>query len=487
MATYTGKFLKNIKILYVEDNEDDVTLLVEKLNDVLYCKYTLKHMTHFNQAISMLEQEHFDVVLLDLSLPDSQGIETFNQMHSRFPKLPIVVLSGTDDEIFSMQTIQSGAQDYLVKGQGSGHVIMRSIRYAMERKQIEEALRVAKEEAEYANQSKSLFLANISHEIRTPLNSVVSIGQLMLQTDLDPKQQDYIHKLQSSAHHLLEIINDILDFSKIEAGKLILEPILFNLDDLIDSIASISHIKVADKQIENTITVHENVPRALIGDQLRLKQVLINLLSNAIKFTHQGEVELTVEMLEQQDDDLTLLFSVTDTGIGIAKEKHDVLFHSFSQLDGSITRKYGGTGLGLSICKHMVMMMGGDISVESRLNVGSKFAFTIKLKQQFNQDASLILPLTIRNKKILIFGGIPKSEDNIKSVLRSLSLSAMARHEFAAAKDLNTQFFDIVIIYRTHLDPYASVLNALLTPPIAHTLFSVSLYHCIPLQFTSPF
>ncbi len=239
-----------------------------------------------------------------------------------------------------------------------------------------EDLEESRKEAEAATQAKGDFLANMSHEIRTPMNAVIGMTYLALKTELTKKQEDYLNKIQLSANNLLGIINDILDFSKIEAGKLDMESVDFSLEDVLDNVSTVAGIKAQEKELEFLLNTGQDVPMALVGDPLRLGQVLINLCNNAVKFTDEGgEIKISTKLIEQEEDKATLRFAVKDTGIGMTQEQIGKLFQAFSQADTSTTRKYGGTGLGLTISKRFVEMMNGEIWVESEPGKGSEFIF----------------------------------------------------------------------------------------------------------------
>jgi PAS domain S-box-containing protein len=289
-----------------------------------------------------------------------------------------------------------------------------------ESKRLEAELVAAREAAEEATRMKSMFLANMSHEIRTPMNAIIGLAHLALKTPLTARQRDYVSKIRHAGTSLLSVINDILDFSKIEAGRLELEAVDFGLDDVIATVSSVTGQKANEKGIEFLVEVSPAVPQRLVGDPLRLGQILTNLVSNAVKFTERGEIRVQVELLEQTERQAKLQFTVRDTGPGLTPEQAARLFQPFTQADMSTTRKHGGTGLGLTICQRLVELMGGQIGVEGAPGAGSTFAFSVRLGAGTEPRRGRVVPESLQRLHALVVDDHTAAREVLVNLLRPL-------------------------------------------------------------------
>jgi two-component system, sensor histidine kinase len=383
---------EKVKILLVDDVPDKLLALEVVLQEL---GETVVAVNSGGEALRRLLNEDFAVILLDVNMPGMDGFETAALIRQRKQSehTPIIFLTAFADDTHANRGYSLGAVDYILTPvvpevlRSKVAVFVDLYRLTQQvKRQAEERIALAHEHAmrvaaEKANVAKNEFLANVSHELRTPMNAIIGMTDLSLSETLSPLVREYLTTVQSSAHVLLELLNEILDLSKIEAGKFTLQNVPFRLHELVNDVVRIYNFRAADKSLELRCRISEFTPNELLGDPLRLRQILLNLLSNALKFTDQGHVAIELTAGNITPKDVRLQFSIADTGIGISAADQQRIFAPFTQVDPSSTRRYGGTGLGLAIASDLIRAMGGELSVRSELGAGSTFNFNILLQR----------------------------------------------------------------------------------------------------------
>jgi len=436
------------KIIVVDDNLEDLTAL----------KYTLKDnygVYPCQSAVNMFDLlEHFkpDLILLDVEMPDMNGYEAARKLkdNPQYREIPLIFLTSMNDSISEMEGLKLGAVDYISKP-FLAPLLLQRIKTHL-------ALMEHQMEALKASKAKGEFLSHMSHEIRSPLNAVIGMITIASGTDDVQKIKHCLERADNASRYLLSLINDILDMSKIEANKLELSYGEVNFEKMVAGIINVTSVRAVEKHQDIEVNVSGDVPPYIISDELRLSQVITNLLTNAIKFTpDHGRIVLSAEKLDEKDGEITLRIKVEDNGIGISPEQQKRLFTSYTQAENSISKTFGGTGLGLAISKRIVELMRGTIWIESELDKGSKFIFTIKTK---------------KGKDIAVTGASGESDGSVESDYNFSGSTILAAEDVDINREILSALLEktgitidfaetgkaAVSMFREHPDKYSLIL-----------------------------
>jgi len=455
------------KIIIVDDNAANLSVG----RSLLKPYYEVYPAPSAAKLFSLLEKFIPDLILLDVNMPEMNGYEAIKILKSepRYSEIPVIFLTAKNDEESELEGFNLGAVDYITKP-FSGPLLLKRIACQIlleqQKKDLISSHEALQDYAENLEQkvlektiAKTVFLANMSHELRTPMNSIVGFSELALGDDISERTESYLVRILDSSKWLLHIINDILDLTSFESGKIVLEESAFDIYEIIDECRAMFIPKATESGLSIDFYPTHSIDGRLIGDPVRLRQVFINLLSNAVKFTMSGSVEFMMDVKNISEDNVTLFFEISDSGIGVSPEMLEKIFEPFVQGDSGSTRRFGGTGLGLTITKHMIELMGGTINVESTPGEGSKFSFVITLDLEKADSVSVNTLLLHGNKRPVFEGTILLCEDNLMNQqvacdhLARIGLETIIAENGRIAVDLiqsrldnNEKMFDLIFM-----------------------------------------
>lgn len=444
--------MDKLRILCFEDNPGDAVLLKSYLEEAYPGGFSCEHVERLALGMKLIKNQEFDIVILDLGLPDSKGIETFYKLQGMFPELAIIVVTGNTDSSIGVEAVQNGAQDYLIKGEITAKLLSRCIQYSIERKKANQQLKQAKEKAEEADKLKTAFLANMSHDLRTPMNSIIGFSELLKDTNSDVEKLEYVNTIIRNGEMLLALLNDIVDLSKIEAGQIKVQPRVVDLSEVMSNIyANYKEKRDSTKgyeklDLELKISLGENAIYNV--DDARIYQIMGNLLDNALKFTKEGSIEFGCE---KEGDKIR--FNVKDTGVGIPEEKQEEIFTRFGQLKETLDDNPKGTGLGLAICKNLVHLLGGELKVKSEEGKGSVFYFDLELENAdyeiVKEDVESPVKKEDKNwasKTILVVEDIDSNLKMIQIALQKTKVNILAANTGEKAIEICKNMKDIDLV-----------------------------------------
>jgi signal transduction histidine kinase/HPt (histidine-containing phosphotransfer) domain-containing protein len=427
-------------ILLVEDDHADALIFRRILSRSKRSPFRLEHVDTVAQALDRIERGNLELVVLDLSLPDSQGIPTYERVRELAPQLPIVVLTGQSEVDVALDLIHRGAQDFLAKDELSEHNLVRSCECAVERMKLLRELEAARQNALVASRAKSAFVSTMSHEIRTPLNAILGMAELLSETPLSSDQREYVQIFRRCGKTLLALLNNVLDLAKLEAGKLELAVRELDPHALVQDAVETFAFEAHSRGLAMISDVADEVPERVVSDPMRLSQVLFNLVGNAVKFTERGRIILRLRWSAQPETAARLYFEVSDTGSGIPEDRLRAVFERFEQASSEVTRTHGGSGLGLALCGELVRLMGGEIEVESRVGAGSTFRFSIPVRVPSRRSRPRICDLS--GRRVLVVDDDASERGALVDVLRGWSAEVGEASSVVEARSLIQEAVD---------------------------------------------
>ncbi|MFY9309042.1 MAG: response regulator [Bacteroidia bacterium] len=484
-----------IKILMIDDDEEDFLIVRDIiLRGVVHHKYTIDWRPSFDSGLKAISEKAHDVYLVDYKLGGRTGLELIKKALDLGCEAPLIILTGENNFEIDKQAMSAGAADYLVKGTISSQVMERSIRYAianakhrnemnelnaalekrvrsrtiileetlekLERSQNE--LIKAKNNAEHAAKiaeeaakAKSHFLSNMSHEIRTPMNAIIGFTKVLLETPLTEKQKEYLTTIKVSGDILIVLINDILDLAKVESGKMTFESSPFYLYSSISEVLQLFETKISEQNLELITEYDHSIPDVLVGDPVRLNQIMLNLVGNAVKFTSKGHIKVSISKIKDDAEQVTIRFDISDTGVGIPESDQKNIFEKFQQAGNTGKNVSGGTGLGLAIVKQLVELQGGRISVSSEINKGSTFSFLLSFKKTQEKiehkpeavEGPVLAEGAITGSRILLVEDIRPNQLLIKTLLEKYKcVIDIADNGRIAIEKLYDNSYDVVLM-----------------------------------------
>jgi signal transduction histidine kinase len=482
-----------IRVLMIDDDKADFSIISETIKDITHNKYNIEWAPTYEEGLKKIAEKRHSVYLVDYRLGINTGLDLITEAHKIGCEAPMIILTGQNDFEIDRRAMKAGASDYLVKDNINAQILERAIRYSIaeannakeikklnteleeriknrtkalevslaelkisqkelieEKNKAEEATKIAQR----ASKAKTQFLSSMSHEIRTPMNAIIGFTKVMLKTELTEKQKEYLNAIKTSGDILIVLINDILDLAKVEAGKMIFEQAAFEIEQSLSETIHLLETKIQERNLKLITNFDPAIPKIVIGDKTRLRQIILNLISNSVKFTKQGQITVGMKLVKEDTDNVTIKFSVTDTGIGIPENKLETIFDNFQQASNRTAILYGGTGLGLSIVKKLVEGQSGSISVKSKINKGSQFDFTLSFKkaievekEKTEAEDNVDTKIELKKVNVLVAEDTLQNQFLIKTLLKEYGFDYdLAANGKIAVEKMKQNNYDIVLM-----------------------------------------